>query len=150
MIRSKSLLVHPGGQDNFDDAFAFILLHQVGHAVVDVLQLDLGVSTEEAADQFVAMIAGMAPGELDGLVNGVAALQDLEFDWETPDTGATTIGSDRGATLTCLLYGGNPDAHANLVEQGELTASRATSCVGEFADLQARWTALLESHLNQG
>jgi hypothetical protein len=140
----------PGGLDNFDDAFAFILLHQVGHAVIDVLQLDVGVPPEEAADQFVAVMAGGAPGELDGLVEGVAALRDLELDWETPDTGATTIGSRRGETLACLLYGGNPDAHANLVEQGELTSSRAASCIGEFADAQAKWMTLLESHLNQG
>lgn len=140
----------PGGLDGFDDAFAFILLHQVGHAVVDVLQLDLGDSPEDAADQFVALMAGMAPGELDGLVDGVAALQDLELDWETPDTGATTIDSRRGAKLMCLLYGGNPGAHANLVEQGEFTSTRAANCISEYDNAQAWWTALLEAHLNQG
>ena len=139
-----------GEPASFQNAFAFMLMHQVGHAVIDVLQLDVGLPMEEAADQFVAVMGGLAPGELDHLVDGVVLLHDLELDWETPETGATVLDGGRLAKLRCLLYGGNPDAHSNLVEQGELTSNRANSCIGEFADAQARWTTLLESHVNQG
>jgi hypothetical protein len=135
---------------SFENAFAFILMHQVGHAVVDVLQLAVGVPTEEAADQFVAVMVGLAPGELDHLVDGVALLHDLELDWETPDTGTTVLGSRRSAKLTCLIYGADPETHGSLVEEGRLTASRAKSCPSEYDDALAAWTALLEAHLIEG
>jgi hypothetical protein len=139
-----------GEPASFENAFAFILMHQVGHAVIDVLQMDVGVPTEEAADQFVAVMVGLAPGELDHLVDGVALLHDLELDWETPDTGATVLDSRRSAKLTCLIYGGDPETHGSMVEAGRLTASRAKSCPGEYDDALAAWTALLEEHLMEG
>lgn len=140
----------PEGAGSFENAFAFILLHQVGHALIDVLGLDVRMPPEEAADQFVAAMAGLAPGELTGLVDGVAVLQDLELDWETPDAGTTTLDSRRAAKLTCLLYGGDPETYGSLVEEGRLTSSRAKSCVSEYADVLATWTKLLEAHMVQG
>jgi hypothetical protein len=135
---------------SFENAFAFILLHQVGHALIDVLQLQVGVPTEEAADQFVAVMAGLAPGELDGLADGVAVLHDLELDWETPETGATALDGRRWAKLACLLYGGDPETHEAMVEERHLTASRAKSCPGEYDDARAAWITLLEGHLAGG
>lgn len=136
--------------ETFGQAFAFILLHQVGHAVIDVLKLNVGVPPEEAADQFVAVMAGLAPGELQGLLKGAAALHEQAFDWETPDSGQTPLGDRRFATLACLLYGGDPDAHRYLVEGGDLASARAASCLGEYASLQEAWTTLLAGHLVQG
>ncbi|HEY7767336.1 DUF4344 domain-containing metallopeptidase [Longimicrobium sp.] len=141
-----------GDMDNetFEQAFAFILLHQVGHAVIDVLKLNVGVPEEEAADQFVAVMAGLAPGELQGLLQGAAALHEQEFDWESPDSGQTTLGDRRLTTLTCLLYGGDPEAHRYLVEGGHLTTARADSCLDAHEDLQEAWATLLEGHLVEG
>ena len=139
-----------GAPASFENAFGFILMHQVAHAVIDVLQLDVGVPTEEAADQFVAVMVGVAPGELDHLVDGVALLRDIELDWETPETGATVLDSGRSAKLICLIYGADPETHGSMVEEGRLTASRAKSCPGEYDEALATWMALLEEHLIQG
>ncbi|HEX5869343.1 MAG TPA: DUF4344 domain-containing metallopeptidase, partial [Longimicrobium sp.] len=44
-----------GGDQLFVGAFALILLHQVGHAMVDLLELPVSVGAEEAADQLTAV-----------------------------------------------------------------------------------------------
>lgn len=136
-----------GDQTMFVNAFVFVLLHQVGHAMVDVLKLQVGVPAEEAADQFAIVMAGYAGEALGGMADGAAALRDLEVDWENPGSGRAVMTEQRVSSMACLLYGSNPDSYAHLVDAGLVDADNGDSCEDAYAALAGKWTALLEEHI---
>lgn len=136
-----------GDQTMFVNAFAFVLLHQVGHAMVDVLKLPVGVSAEEAADQFAIVMAGYAGEQLGGTVHGADALRELQVDWENPGSGRAGVTEARVSRLACLLYGSNPEGYAHLVEEGLVDADDGERCEDEYAALDEKWTEMLSEHI---
>ena len=79
------------GEDVFVGAFALILLHQVGHAMVDLLELPVSVGAEEAADQMAAVMVGFAEDELATAAQGALALNEMVVDWENPGSGRAAL-----------------------------------------------------------
>lgn len=131
------------GEEAFAGAFAIVLLHQVGHAMVDLLDLPVRVSPEEAADQLVAVMVGFAGDELASALDGALVLNELEIDWENPGSGRTALSGARLQNLLCLLYGANPEAGEWLVEEGTLSAARAQGCQQRYQAVQAEWLQML-------
>lgn len=136
-----------GGDELFVGAFALILLHQVGHAMVDVMDLPVSAPPEEAADQLAAVMVGFAEDELQTAAQGAVALHDLAVDWENPGSGRTAMSGRRMENLLCLLYGNNPDAHAWLVDEGHLPAARASGCEARFEEVSEEWVEMLAEHV---
>jgi hypothetical protein len=129
-------------------AFAFILLHQVGHAFVDLMDLPVEVPPEEAADQLAAVMVGMAEDDgLETVAEGVVALDEMEVDWENPGSGQSALRGRRLGNLLCLLYGSDPDTYEYLVEEGHLTAEQADTCPQTFEDVGGEWVEMLEAHV---
>lgn len=143
-----TMMGEDGDDQLFVGAFAFILLHQVGHAFVDLMDLPIQGSPEEAADQLAAVMVGMAKDDgLETVAEGAMALDELEVDWENPGSGRSALSGRRLQNLLCLLYGSNPDTHAWLVEDGQLTAAQADSCPQRFEDVGEEWIEMLEDHV---
>ncbi|HEX2077112.1 MAG TPA: DUF4344 domain-containing metallopeptidase [Longimicrobium sp.] len=136
-----------GGDDVFVGAFALILLHQVGHAMVDLLELPVRVGPEEAADQLAAVMVGFAEDELATAAEGALALNEMLVDWENPGSGRAALSGRRLETLLCLLYGTNPDAHGWLLEEGNLSEERAARCEEEYEKVEANWIDMLSQHV---
>lgn len=135
------------GEQLFVGAFALILLHQVGHAMVDLLDLPVTVPPEEAADQLAAVMAGFAEGELQSVAAGAVSLNALQVDWENPGSGRTPLGGRRLESLLCLLYGTDPEAHDWLLEEDELDAGVAGECQERFQNVAAEWIEMLAEHV---
>lgn len=135
------------GEAVFGGAFALILLHQVGHAMVDLMDLPVEVGAEEAADQLTAVMVGFAQGELATAAEGALALEELVVDWENPESGSAAISGRRKESLLCLLYGTDPGSHEWLVEDGHLSRTRAKGCEEEYTAVAADWIRMLSVHV---
>ncbi|HEU4884404.1 MAG TPA: DUF4344 domain-containing metallopeptidase [Longimicrobium sp.] len=136
-----------GDDERFIGAFGLILLHQVGHAFIDQMELPVDVPIEEAADQFVAVMVGNGGGELQTVASGVLALNEMQTDWENPASGYPALRGRRLQNLLCLLYGTDPGAHQWLVEDGHLPAARAAGCPAHYQEVSAGWENMLEEHV---
>jgi hypothetical protein len=134
------------GGDVFAGAFAYILLHQVGHALIDQMDLDPSASRESAADQLAAVMASFSPDDAANAVMGLFALHEMELDWE--DGGQ--LSQRRAQDMACLFYGSDPDAFTWLIETGDLPAGRAEGCAEEFQQVRDEWVELLGGALGGG
>lgn len=132
------------------------LYHEMGHALIDLMQLPVLGNEEDAADILsvflvnalweeepaqevmrasLATWAAMAEGRGEG-----------EPDWWD------VHGPDRKriATMACLFYGANPEARADFAAEMEIPEARAGSCPEEYAQVEASWGAFFQELLDAG
>lgn len=144
---AQSLMGDGGDDQLFVGAFALILLHQVGHAFVDQMDLPVNASPEEAADQMAVVMVGFAGEGLQGAMRGAVALNEMQIDWENPGSGQTALSGRRLENLLCLLYGTSPDAHTWVVDEGHLSAARAPECQARYEEVSEEWVEMLADHV---
>lgn len=123
----------------------FIFYHEVGHALIDQLDLDVIGGEENAADSFATYLfseAGINGQEaaLNGAywfyINGEETeLRDLPY-WNEH-----LLGQQRWYNVACLIYGKNPAEHEYLLdlEVGRLREERAVRCSEEYAQTAESW-----------
>ncbi len=129
---------------------AFVLGHELGHALIDILDLPVTGRQEDAADQLATL--ALADGSDEGAVMAVYAaawfyrlgtagkLNRLAFADEH------SLGQQRFYNIICWVYGQNPDAHQDVIDEGLLPDSRAPSCPGEYHRMAQAWETLLAAH----
>lgn len=143
----------PDGTDVSDaliGAMVFVLFHEVGHALVDVLQLPITGREEDAVDQLATFVLadGTDEGEqsaLDGarwffLEAQDSASADLAF-W-----GEHSLNQQRFYNVLCWVYGQAQEKYGSLITDGILPEDRAQRCPGEFEQIDRAWQTLLEPH----
>lgn len=131
-------------------AYSFIVLHEVGHALVDVLELPITGREEDAVDQLSAwLLIGDEAG--DSAVLSAAAAFSINGDAyglsEGDFANAHSLDQQRYFSMVCWVYGRDPARHADLVELSGLPPARAETCAEEYARLDASWRRLLGNRL---
>jgi hypothetical protein len=133
--------------------FVFVTLHEVGHALVDVLNLPITGREEDAVDQMAAvLLSSDDSGEQAVLVTAISFLvmgtqrtqAELNTFWDTH-----SFSLQRFVDLTCLVYGKNPGKYTYLVEKQILHRDRAVRCPKEYQQKRDSWARLLAPYLNQ-
>ena len=137
----------------------FLLLHETGHALVDLLDLPVTGRQEDAVDQLAAILMLRFAG-LDETSAQVTGNLRMAADWLlSRSTGAYNLhayadehalGEQRYFNLQCLIYGTDPAAFAGIVEAGDLTPARAQGCARETRLATRAWLRLLLPHLAPG
>jgi|JI10StandDraft_1071094.scaffolds.fasta_scaffold12264_8 hypothetical protein len=129
-------------------AKTFVLLHELGHALIHIQQLPVVGREEDAADQFATYFSlkGSDEGGLHvlsaaELFNSLSERSTFVSDRQSADEHATP--RQRMYNLRCWAYGSNPARMAWLVTEGHLPVERAERCMGELSSLDRAWTALL-------
>ena len=131
--------------------YLYVALHELGHALIDVLDLPVVGREEDAADQFAALFfINVAERDL-GLVMGVVlaaqffrrADTDQAVFWDNH-----SFGEARYYQLMCLIYGGAPQARDIIGKV--LPADRGEQCVGEYRQVRRGWNRLLAPHRRGG
>ena len=124
---------------------AFTTLHEVGHALVDVLELPITGREEAAVDEF----AGVALATW--LEDPVAVLDasDLfdvlaEQPTESDYYGEHGLDQQRAFDLRCLVYGLDPDGFGDVLDGLPVEDYRAGLCEEDAARAADSWTELLE------
>jgi hypothetical protein len=134
------------------DVTLFTFLHIVGHALIQVLDLPVTGSDEEAADEVgaVFLVVGEAEDEQAVLAGSRVLFQHsrlLEPAQTVPFWALHPWTVQRYVHLRCLLYGSNPTRHAALLDDGGLSAALAEQCPETWQRQEQHWHTLLASHL---
>jgi len=134
----------------------FIVLHETGHALVDLLDLPVTGRQEDAVDQLAAILM-LHFADLDETTEQVTSNLRLAANWMLSDsTGAYdlhayadehALAEQRFFNLQCLIYGTDPARFASIIDAGDLTAARARGCVRETQRLERAWLHLLLPHV---
>jgi hypothetical protein len=144
-----AMFEHDGNRDQaVDDALLFTTLHEVGHALVSVLDLPVTGREEDAVDQLAALI--LVDGSDDGdvaAINGVRGLPDDDQLDDLTFADEHALNGQRFYNVLCLVYGQNPEAHPEWTRDGTLPEERAERCPEEYGQTRAAWQKLLLPYL---
>lgn len=140
-------------EDAVAGSFQWTVFHEVGHALVDVLEIPVTGREEDTADSLAAwwLIDGEG-GEQATISAALSFYTDPSQAGEIDDSqyaGEHSFSQQRYYSLACLVYGSDPQGYANLLEEEWLTPERAEQCPAEFERLSASWYALLDPHLKE-
>lgn len=128
-------------------AVIFVFLHELGHALIHVLDLPITGREEDPADQLATVV--LADGSEEGASAAAAAavwfyqsskgtrLNRLAFADEH------SLGKQRFFNILCWIYGQDPDGHPDLIGPKVLPQNRAERCPGEYQRTASSWEKLL-------
>ncbi len=140
--------------ERVEAAATFFILHEAGHALVDVLGLPVTGKEEDAVDQFAVYFLsedGPADGREDALraadVLGKLAHSEASTPGELPVWDVHSLDAQRQANLLCWLYGADSRAFGDAVRRAGLPRERRSSCEDEYAQLAGSWATLLAPYL---
>lgn len=133
----------------------FIVIHEVGHALVDLLDLPITGREEDAADQLAAwmMLKNVDTSESFGTLAMnmqmaadffAAGAQQYEI---AHYADVHSLGEQRFFNIQCMIYGHDPARFLRIVTSGSLPEERAHGCPEESKRITNAWTALMEPHL---
>lgn len=139
------------GQAILGAAF-FIFLHEFGHGLVDLLDLPITGKEEDAVDDFATLVLINA-GEDMAAASAISHFGTLADQYESGDSGDLafwdehSLNAQRVYSITCLLYGSDPESYAELVGDDGLPEDRAARCPDEYRQKSRAWDKLLGPHL---
>lgn len=155
-----ALIALPVSAQPADDRQAFIdanvvsaFYHELGHALIDIMELSVLGQEEGAADTLSALLTDELWEE--EAATGVIKATSQAFLASADETGGDVAywdvhGTDeqRHYALVCLFYGANPDARSDVATELGLPDERAETCPEEY-DLAAQsWGTALDELAN--
>jgi hypothetical protein len=131
--------------------YAFVLLHELGHAMVHVLDLPITGREEDAADQLATLLMLREGAVGDSLAFAVATMfaqqaETVSFE-ELGFADEHGLDLQRVYNILCWIHGRDPARYPEVVAEGWLRAARAERCPAEFARISTSWRRLLQPHL---
>jgi hypothetical protein len=136
--------------------FFYVVAHEFGHAMFDVLQVPSFGSAEDAADQFSTFIMlHLGKDDARRLISGAA----YSYRNVVQDSAAIVplqafsdmhgMPAQRFFNLLCIAYGADPETFAYVVEQKYLPEARARDCQREYNEVAFAFNKLIGPHLDQ-
>lgn len=139
-------------QRYLDANVRFILLHETGHALIQLLQIPITGREEDAVDQLATTLMLRFAG-LDESTTTVTENLRMASNWFLArSTGEYNLdayadehalGEQRYFNLQCLLYGSDPARYLSVVTDGDLPEARAKGCPEEARRISRSWLRLL-------
>ncbi|MEL6596866.1 MAG: DUF4344 domain-containing metallopeptidase [Pseudomonadota bacterium] len=133
-----------------------IFYHELGHALIDIMELPVFGQEEDAADVLsVLLIDAFYDEETAQAIAYDAAFGFLgeaqeRGDDEVPYWSVHGPDEQRYYNLVCLFYGANPDERDDLAADLELPDERAEYCPDEFALAIESWGPVLDQLAENG
>ena len=134
-------------EDALSDAIyasIFVFYHELGHALIDVLQLPVVGKEEDAVDQFSAII--LLNSEAEDLAEQTILNSAAWFGMKPkiPAWDEHAPNDVRFYYLVCLVYGSDSKKYQALTKI--LPSDRANRCSREYEKIANSWTKLLLPH----
>ena len=130
--------------------YAYVVAHEMGHALFDILDIPLLGQAEDAADGFAAyMMLLLGKDQARRFILGAAYSYENYMKNPKVTVSLKAFADSHGApmqryyNLLCLGYGADPETFQDLVEKGFLPESRARSCRMEYAEIDFAYKKLL-------
>jgi hypothetical protein len=140
----------------------FTMIHEIGHALVSILDLPITGGEEDAVDQLAAviMLSSDEPDDTEAVLDAAYAkllradanaakqanMTPAQLKWleENPPTADEhSLDEQRFYNTTCLVYGSNTELFKDLVTEGVLPKARAARCPWEWKRISRSWVRLL-------
>lgn len=134
----------------------FILLHETGHALIDLLDIPITGREEDAVDQLATTLMQRFAGVNESSRQVSENLRMASNWFLARSTGAYNLdayadehalGEQRYFNLQCLVYGSNPARYLGIVTEGDLPEARAKTCPAEARRVDKAWLRLLLPHV---
>ncbi|MEM9577956.1 MAG: DUF4344 domain-containing metallopeptidase [Pseudomonadota bacterium] len=125
-----------------------IFYHELGHAVIDVMEVPIFGQEEDAADVMsVLLIDWLFEEEVAQIIaydSAFGFLDDPEKEREIAWWDQHGPDEQRFYNHVCLFYGGNPDARGELAKDLGLPEERAETCLEEYDLAAGSWALVFE------
>lgn len=125
-----------------------IFYHELGHAVIDLMQVPIFGQEEDAADVMAVLLIdslfeeetaqSLAYDSAFGYINDPEGTEEVEYwDLHGPD-------EQRYFNHVCLFFGANPEERDDLAEELGLPEYRAETCPEEYDQAANSWGAIFD------
>jgi len=126
--------------------------HEVGHALVDVLQIPVLGREEDAADTLSVILmheiwqedAASAILASDALTYALRAGDITQAPDESAYAGVHSLDMQRYYSVVCLFYGANPDVRKQLAVDLGLPDYKLDTCPSDYESARAAWDKVLQ------
>jgi hypothetical protein len=131
-----------------------VFLHEVGHALFDLLRIPILGREEDAADQLAAYIMLQLGKEFARTtIVGVAWMYTQDAKQDTVGlsryANVHSLDAQRFYNVLCLAYGADPKLFADAVEKQHLPEDRAEGCTDEYQQVAYAVQRLLSPHVDK-
>ena len=131
----------------------FTLYHEVGNALIEVLQLPTVGRQEDVVDEFAFYVC-MRLGYT-ATIHSAAIMYDA-FSYDKDDAiedndlmDSHSLDLQRKYRLLCLLYGSDEDNNAYVLDEMDLDEEQMDTCVYDYEDLMKNWYRILYRYLRK-
>jgi Putative metallopeptidase len=137
------------------DSVIFIFHHELGHALVDLLEIPITGKEEDAVDDLATLVllheweggdeSALSAAEAFYMI-GEGEEEEIGDDIESlPYYGQHSLGKQRYYQIACTVFGFDPEAHAELIGD-VLPKERAAQCQAEYQQKAKSWNVLLNDY----
>lgn len=129
----------------------YVLLHEIGHALVHLLDIPITGREEDSADNLASLIL-IQSGSVDALSAAMvnyaimASLTAEASAGQYPFHDEHSLDAQRMYDMMCMIYGSDPDSYADIVGEDGLPKERADRCPYEYVQKDRAWDTLLGPH----
>ena len=141
-------------QDTIVGPAVEVFLHEVGHAIFNLLKVPILGREEDAADQVADYLILHLDDDISRqVVSGVGYMYAHEMQSQTPGlqqfANVHGLSAQRFYNLLCMAYGKDPKLFGDVVERGYLPESRAETCEDEYKQVDYAFTKLIYPYIDQ-
>jgi hypothetical protein len=127
----------------------FTLFHELGHALIDLMELPVTGREEDAADEFAAVMLLWSNQEQAALSGAQQFSVDAE-EWEAvPFWDEHGTDMQRYYNIACYVYGSDVERWQSLVSDESLPQERADVCEEDYWRKSNSWNKLLAPYLKR-
>jgi hypothetical protein len=131
----------------------FVLLHELGHAVITQMGLPVLGRMEDAADTFAVLMLLRMESEFShrALVDAaegwfLAARRDEKTGVKTAYYSEHGLNEQRAYQIVCLMVGSDAAKFRDLADETNLPEERRHTCLGDYSNAAFSWDLLLKPH----
>jgi hypothetical protein len=133
--------------------FVDVLLHELSHAVFDMLNIPVFGREEDAADQLAALILLQFGKEVARrTITGTALFFRHMAESQQPDAidfaSVHGLPAQRFYNVLCIAYGWDRELFADFVKKGLLPPQRAAGCSWEYRQIAHAFKTLIAPHID--
>lgn len=132
----------------------FTLYHELGHALIDKLEIPVIGREEDAVDGLAVLL--MLPEDetedpvAEEMILSAADGHNMAYEQGDEDElafwGEHSLDLQRYAAIVCLVFGSDPEGWIELAEVTEMPEEQQERCPGIFDQTLLGWDALLDRH----
>jgi len=134
------------------DVIEHTLYHELGHALVELLQIPVTGKEEDAVDSLATMLVIISHDHGGEVALSAADLFDLEGEDINEFTdedfwGEHSLDFQRFYNTICFIYGSEPEKYQYLIKELDIAEDRAELCIADYHRQYQSWAKLLRPYL---